>query len=148
MIIPCLIFNKLQSLTTDTTYRIRHKRFDEPTVVSSFVNSLTALSAEIEGRHYGGGVLELVPSEIRKLLIPIQRFDENNVYALNKVIEKGIEAEQLITNQDEKVLTPLGFTKNETELLRQAWSRLRLRRQRRDFDELVEGGLAVKQFQF
>jgi hypothetical protein len=33
------------------------------------VNSLTALTAELEGRHYGGGVLELVPSEIEKLAV-------------------------------------------------------------------------------
>jgi len=32
---------------------------------------LTALSAELEGRHYGGGVLELVPSEIERLLVPL-----------------------------------------------------------------------------
>ncbi len=36
-----------------------------------FLNGLTALTAELEGRHYGGGVLELVPSEIEKLLVPV-----------------------------------------------------------------------------
>jgi len=141
---PRLIFNKAKVFTTDTTYRVRHKLFDETTIVSSFINSLTALSAEIEGRHYGGGVLELVPSEIRKLLVPVQQFNEENVYSLNALIQNGVEAEQLIAIQDEKILKPLGFTKNETELLRQAWSRLRLRRQRQDFSEVVDEELTVK----
>lgn len=140
---PRLIFNKAKAFTTDTTYRVRHKLFDEATIVISFVNSLTSLSAEIEGRHYGGGVLELVPSEIRKLLVPVQHFNEENVYSLNMIIQNGVEAEQLIATQDEKILKPLGFTKNETELLQQAWSRLRLRRQRQDFPEVVDEELAA-----
>ncbi len=135
---PRLVFNKVQAYTTDTTYRVRSKKFNEPTIVTSFINSLTALSAEIEGRHYGGGVLELVPSEIRKLLVPIRRFDEKAVYILNSVIQNGIVSEELLTQQDEKILTPLGFTKKETSLLLQAWSRLRLRRQRQDAEEVSD----------
>ncbi len=135
---PRLVFNKAQAYTTDTTYRVRHKKFDEPTIVYSFINSLTALTAEVEGRHYGGGVLELVPSEIRKLLVPIKKSSEKEVYKLNAVIQKGIDPEELLAAQDEKILTPLGFGKHETNLLSQAWSRLRLRRQRQDAKEIVE----------
>jgi adenine-specific DNA methylase len=135
---PRLVFNKAQAYTTDTTYRVRHKKFDEPTIVYSFINSLTALTAEVEGRHYGGGVLELVPSEIRKLLVPIKKSSEKEVYKLNAVIQKGIDPEELLAAQDEKVLTPLGFSKHETNLLLRAWSRLRLRRQRQDAKEIVE----------
>ena len=35
------------------------------------INSLTLLSAEVEGRTYGGGVLELVPSEVSRLAVPL-----------------------------------------------------------------------------
>jgi hypothetical protein len=42
-------------------------------LVASFQNSLTLLSSEIEGRTYGGGVLELVPSEVARLKVPIVR---------------------------------------------------------------------------
>ena len=99
---PRLVLNKVQAYTTDTTYRVRHKKFTEATLVGSFVNSLTALSAEVEGRHYGGGVLELVPSEIRKLLVPIQRFDQKELYKLNSLIQNGTSAEELFAQQDEK----------------------------------------------
>ena len=67
---PRLILNKLRAYTTDTAYRVKVKQGSAEKLVFSFVNPLTALSAELEGRHYGGGVLELVPSEIERLLIP------------------------------------------------------------------------------
>lgn len=135
---PRLVFNKAQAYTTDTTYRVNHKKFNEATLVGSFINSITALSAEVEGRHYGGGVLELVPSEIRKLLIPIVQFDQKELYKLNSLIQEGIQSEELISQRDEKVLLPLGFSKKETTMLLDAWSRLRLRRQRQDAEEILE----------
>ena len=135
---PRLVFNKAQAYTTDTTYRVQHKKFNEATLVGSFINSITALSAEVEGRHYGGGVLELVPSEIRKLLIPIQRFDQKELYKLNSLIQNGIQSEELLSQRDEKVLLPLGFSKKETTMLLEAWSRLRLRRQRQDAVDVLE----------
>jgi len=135
---PRLVFNKVEAYTTDTTYRVRHKKFNEVTLVGSFINSITALSAEVEGRHYGGGVLELVPSEIRKLLIPIQKFDQKELYKLNSQIQNGISPEDLFTQQDKKILMPLGFEKKEMTILLEAWSRLRLRRQRQDAEEIEE----------
>ncbi len=50
------------------------------------MNSLTALSAELEGRHYGGGVLELVPSEIEKLLLPIPGKIRPNLRKLDAMV--------------------------------------------------------------
>jgi len=129
---PRLVFNKAQAYTTDTTYRVKHKKFNEAALVGSFINSITALSAEVEGRHYGGGVLELVPSEIRKLLMPIQQFDQRELYELNALIQNRISPEELLSQRDKKVLLPLGFSKKETTMLLEAWSRLRLRRQRQD----------------
>ena len=68
---PRLVLNRLKAFTTDTAYRITPQGIDASDLVASFVNSLTALTAKLEGRHYGGGVLELVPSEIEKLLVPV-----------------------------------------------------------------------------
>jgi len=83
--------------------------------------------------------LELVPSEIRKLLVPIQRFDQKEIYKLNSLIQNGISAEELLAQQNEKILIPLGFDKKETTMLLEAWSRLRFRRQRQNADEILEG---------
>jgi hypothetical protein len=69
-----LILNSAGVFTTDTIYRgamTTEYRGREPDVVAGFHNSVTMLAAEIEGRTYGGGVLELVPSEIARLSVPI-----------------------------------------------------------------------------
>lgn len=39
-------------------------------LVYSFYNSLTLCFAELYGRYYGGGVLELTPNEFKKLPLP------------------------------------------------------------------------------
>jgi adenine-specific DNA-methyltransferase len=69
-----VILNEASVLTTDTVYRgamLPSYAGRERDLVAGFHNSLTLLSAEIEGRTYGGGVLELVPSEISALLVPM-----------------------------------------------------------------------------
>jgi adenine-specific DNA-methyltransferase len=71
---PRVILNEAGAVTTDTIYRgsiIDGSDVSEADLTSVFHNSLTLLSAEMEGRSFGGGVLELVPSEIARLRIPI-----------------------------------------------------------------------------
>lgn len=70
---PRVIVNDAKVLTTDTIYRGRLLPKSSMTArdfAASFHNSLTLLTAEIEGRSFGGGVLELVPSEISRLALP------------------------------------------------------------------------------
>jgi hypothetical protein len=70
---PRVIVNEAAVATTDTIYRGRLLAETDMTrhdVTASFHNSLTLLTAEIEGRSFGGGVLELVPSEISRLALP------------------------------------------------------------------------------
>lgn len=69
-----VILNEAGVLTTDTVYRGKMRPSfvgRERDFVAGFHNSLTLLTSEIEGRTYGGGVLELVPSEIARLLVPM-----------------------------------------------------------------------------
>jgi adenine-specific DNA-methyltransferase len=128
---PRLILNKINAYTTDTAYRIQPKRFSSTSLVFSFINSLTALSAELEGRHYGGGVLELVPSEIRKLIIPVLDVKEGRLTELDRAMRSGLESEHLLATQDALTLEKAGLTKVQREELLNAWIRLRSRRQRR-----------------
>lgn len=71
---PRAIVNEAESFTTDTIYRGRMLTGERSgrDVAAAFHNSLTLLTAELEGRSFGGGVLELVPSEIGRLttLVP------------------------------------------------------------------------------
>lgn len=71
---PRLILNAARSYTTDTIYRGRMRlpyAGRERDLVALFHNSLTLLTAELEGRSFGGGVHELVPSEISRLAVPL-----------------------------------------------------------------------------
>lgn len=126
---PRLILNKLRAFTTDTSYRIRVKEGTTSQLVFNFVNPLTALSAELEGRHYGGGVLELVPSEIERLLIPTPRDLEADVDCLDDAI-RSFPTDVVLQRQGRKVLGAIGLSASDQDDLMDAWKRLRDRRQR------------------
>lgn len=127
---PRLVLNRLKAFTTDTAYRIVPAGVDAADLVSAFVNSLTALTAELEGRHYGGGVLELVPSEIEKLLVPVVRRSRDGLHDLDKAIRAGLAPEDVIAAQDAGILSKMGVSAADCDDLRNAWTRLRHRRQR------------------
>lgn len=127
---PRLILNKVKAFTTDTAYRIRTHGLSDQQLVFCFVNSLTALSAEIEGRHYGGGVLELVPSEIEKLLLPRPRGLRASLRRLDNAITHDTPPHDLFPQQDDQVLRHVGFSSAECHTLFEGWNRLRKRRQR------------------
>ncbi|MBX6750437.1 MAG: N-6 DNA methylase [Micromonosporaceae bacterium] len=70
---PRLILNQAQAITTDTIYQGSMLGAGRAaSLVASFHNSVTLLSAEIEGRSFGGGVLELVPSEVARLRVFVE----------------------------------------------------------------------------
>jgi hypothetical protein len=133
---PRLIHNRLDALTTDTAYRISSTTVDPETLIYCFLNSLTALSAELEGRHYGGGVLELVPSEIEKLLLPIPGTIRPELSKLDAMVRKSSAAD-VLEQQNDAVLGALGLSKAEQGDLLSAWSRLKNRRQRISADKEV-----------
>ena len=126
---PRLIHNRLDAYTTDTAYRISSKAVSPETLIYCFLNALTALSAELEGRHYGGGVLELVPSEIEKLLLPIPGKIRPNLSKLDALVRKSSAAD-VLERQNESVLGALGLSKAQQGDLLSAWLRLKNRRQR------------------
>lgn len=127
---PRLILNTLRAYTTDTAYRVRPKSgIPARALVSSFLNPLTALSAELEGRHYGGGVLELVPSEIERLHVPVPRRMVSDVVELDGAI-RTMKADQLLAVRGAAVLGALGVSRAVQEQLLSGWLSLRNRRQR------------------
>jgi adenine-specific DNA methylase len=127
---PRLVLNEAKSFTTDTAYRIRPTRMTNTELVYSFFNSLTCLSAELEGRHYGGGVLELVPSEIERLLIPVCRAREKDLALLDERFRSCPDVGQVLREQDAVVLKQAGLSSGEIQAVHEAWNRLRNRRQR------------------
>lgn len=70
---PRVVLNEAGVYTTDTIYRGEPKPGWDgraPDLAAGFHNALTLLSAEVEGRSFGGGVLELVPGEVARLAVP------------------------------------------------------------------------------
>ena len=126
---PRLIYNDVEAYTTDTAYRIISHRVSEKTFVYCFINSLTALSSELEGRHYGGGVLELVPSEIECLYVPLPNKTQIAIKSLDTMI-RNAQAKDVLIYQDNKILRDLGLSSNEMACIHDSWDKLRKRRQR------------------
>jgi adenine-specific DNA-methyltransferase len=127
---PRLVLNKAAAFTTDTAYRVQPKQITAASIVYSFLNSLTSLSAELEGRHYGGGVLELVPSEIERLMIPRCSASEADLRELDERFRACADDSQLLREQDQAILHKAGLSPDDRALLHNAWARLRQRRQR------------------
>jgi adenine-specific DNA methylase len=126
---PRLILNKLSAYTTDTAYRVKTKGIAPEKLVYCFLNSLTALSAELEGRHYGGGVIELVPSEIERLVVPVPKKLRPHVQQLDKLVREA-SVHDVLERQSQHVLGELGVSHAEQDQLIAAWLRLKNRRQR------------------
>jgi adenine-specific DNA-methyltransferase len=69
---PRLLMNRAGVYTTDTIYRgevLAAGAISATDLVAGFHCSLTLLMVELEGRSFGGGVLELVPSEVSRLAV-------------------------------------------------------------------------------
>lgn len=127
---PRLILNRVGAYTTDTAYRVTSSFTNAENLVCSFLNPLTAITAELEGRYYGGGVLELVPSEIEKLYIPVIDDYKHDSDTLNQLVKDG-KVEEVIRNQGEAIFTKLGFSKQDNDELMKIWQKLRDRRMRK-----------------
>lgn len=135
---PRLVLNSADAYTTDTAYRIRPLGINPEALVLGFVNSLTCLTAEMEGRHYGGGVLELVPSEIERLLIPVINATAAELKAADKRFRDAANDSEFLRIQDAFVLGKLGVSRNDQEALHGAWIKLRDRRHRVSSSNEVE----------
>jgi len=127
---PRLVLNSANAYTTDTAYRIRPLGIKPEALVLGFVNSLTCLTAEMEGRHYGGGVLELVPSEIERLLVPVIKATPAELAAADRRFRSAKNDSEFLLMQDTLVLGRIGLSRAEQESLHNAWLKLRDRRHR------------------
>lgn len=93
---PRLLLNAARTFTTDTIYRGRmlpELKLRERDLVAGFHNSLTLLASEIEGRSFGGGVHELVPSEISRLQVPFVEGIGRELDTLDELSRHGVAVE-------------------------------------------------------
>lgn len=137
---PRMVLNQVGATSTDTIHRVTC--IENPTkVVTNTYTYLTAASAEIEGRSYGGGVLELEPTEAERLLMPKTLTRAIPVAEADKLVRAG-RMQRLLEENSRLILhNSMGLSEKDCIELRDIWTRMRDRRwaRRRSRRVAVEG---------
>lgn len=132
---PKLVLNRCEAVSTDTMHRIKFKEdIDHELAILSYYNSISFAFTEICGRSYGGGVLEILPSEVDKIRLPIiqniapeikyRLLDSiDTIIRMNKNIELALD---LVDN--EILIQMLGIDPETCRTFRHIWKKLRQRR--------------------
>ncbi len=116
--------NAIHGLTWLETVSERESR----SIAVGFLSTLTQLSAELEGRSYGGGVLKLEPSEAGSLLIPLLGSDTPRTIfrSAHQLCRQGDESSA--TQMVDEILQRELLTRSELSRLRVGLQMLRRRR--------------------
>ena len=126
---PRIVLNRARATCTDTIHRFEAQEGHTAEQIASVCfTSLTAASAEIEGRSYGGGVLELEPTEAERLLVPSRLVAGLPVEELDSMIRAGKLRQAIDANDDLVLRQGLGLTTGDIAVLRSAWDTMRERR--------------------
>lgn len=128
---PRVVLNDAGVTCTDTIHRVKMTSdFSAADLASVFSNSLTWAFAEVRGRSYGGGVLELEPTEAESLPVPTAAA---NAPELDKLdwLQRTSGSTAVLEAVDESVLKALGLDVHDRRRLRSIWQQLSARRSRR-----------------
>lgn len=127
---PLLVANRTIATSTDTVHRVRllgDVAVDQ--LVPAVFNSVTFAMAEILGRSYGGGILELEPSEARDLpIVPPQNIDPSLGERIDELIRENSFSAALDFADDELLVAQLGWDRHRVGAMREVWTTLRDRR--------------------
>lgn len=128
---PRMVLNASGATSTDTIHRMRSHRATPERVIANTYTWLTAASAEIEGRSYGGGVLELEPTEAERLLMPAQLNGAMPLEEVDRLVRAGRLDVVLEKNAKIILRDHMGLTTGECALLKSVWTQMRDRRNSR-----------------
>lgn len=127
---PRVVVNKANATSTDTIHRMRCSGSSQR-VAANLYTHLTAASAEIEGRSYGGGVLELEPTEAERLLVPLYLNGAMPITEADRLVRDGRLADVLEHNDRVILRESIGLSEAECAMLKRIWSKMRERRHAR-----------------
>jgi adenine-specific DNA-methyltransferase len=137
-IYPRIIINEGNAHVTDAFYRIRVKEgFDIKNLTFSFYNTFSFVYAELLGRYYGGGVLELTPNEFKDVPVPYMRGSVNaKLRKLDNLVRQESSLAEILNYTDHYILKKQhGFTNLEIVKLRSIYKKLLIRRlKKKDVD--------------
>ena len=131
---PKFVLNEALAYTTDTMHRVfinedvNHKAF-----VVSYYNSLSFVFAEILGRNFGGGVLELMPSEVEGIYLPYREANAKLFEKVDQMVREKKTTDEILDFTDKELLQKgMGFSEKETQMARSIWYKLMGRRLNRE----------------
>lgn len=127
---PRLIINQAEAYTTDTMHRVFvHKGTNIKALTASYYNSLSLAFTEVSGRSHGGGVLELMPNEAEKILLPYHNNNATLLPQIDKLIRNKTNIENVLKITNQIILKEnFGLTQKEIKLAHSIWKKLSHRR--------------------
>ncbi len=128
---PRMVLNDSNATSTDTIHRLRSKGAKTERIIANTYTWLTAASAEIEGRSYGGGVLELEPTEAERLLMPAKLNGAMPLAEADKLTRAGQLNTVLEENARIVLMEHMGLSRSDCVLLQSVWTKMRDRRMSR-----------------
>lgn len=142
-IYPKFVLNEAGAYTTDTMHRVFIKEgVNKKAFIASYYNSLSFAFAEILGRNFGGGCLELMPSEVEGIYLPYKVENEQLFDTIDKMLRKKVPTDEILDYTDEQILhIGMGFSTEEVKLARSIWHKVINRRLNR---KMVEKPVEIK----
>ena len=131
---PKFVLNDAKAYTTDTMHRVFIKEgVNRKAFVVSYYNSLSFAFAEILGRNFGGGVLELMPSEVEGVYLPYREENSKLFEKVDQMVRDKKTADEILDLTDKELLQKgMGFSETETRMARSIWYKLMGRRLNRE----------------
>jgi adenine-specific DNA methylase len=131
---PRLIINEAEAYTTDTMHRVFVKPdTDIKALTASYYNSISLAFAEVSGRSHGGGVLELMPNEAEKILLPYHKDNAILLSKIDELIRDKTDIEEVLKITNEVILKQhYALTQKEIDLAHSIWKKLSKRRLNRN----------------
>ena len=131
---PKFVLNEAGAYTTDTMHRVFiHEGVNKKALLASYYNSLSFAFAEIVGRNFGGGCLELMPSEVSGIVLPYREENECLFDTIDKMLRNKKSADEILDVTDDIILCQgLELTKKEVALCRSIWHKTMNRRLKRE----------------
>jgi adenine-specific DNA methylase len=127
---PRLIINQAEAYTTDTMHRVFvHQGTNIKALTASYYNSLSLAFTEVSGRSHGGGVLELMPNEAERILLPYHKDNATLLPQIDKLVRNKTDIEDVLKITNQIVLKEhFALTQKEIKLAHGIWKKLSFRR--------------------
>lgn len=123
-------FKEHEAYTTDTMHRVFVKPdTDIKELTASYYNSLSLAFTKVSGRSHRGGVLEVMPNETEKVLLPYHKANAVLLLQIDELIRDKTDKEAVLRITNEVILKQhYGLTQKEIDLAHSIWRKLSRRR--------------------